>query len=149
MYCLCPMWLARVITLVLVLRHSSENHSMPHTLYLFHKNNRVKKLKTNHSHVCKKFLTTLSVGPQKRHLTTHYFIKNSTSLEQASNKQTKLGSKLSLAVFAKHANQSHASWFALSFNACTALWEQTEIWNDSVPPYHFVSKKEYALWWLK
>ena len=27
MYCLCPMWLARVITLVLVLRHSNENHS--------------------------------------------------------------------------------------------------------------------------
>ena len=25
--CLCPLWLARVITLVLVLRHSSENHS--------------------------------------------------------------------------------------------------------------------------
>ena len=28
MYCLCPMWLARVITLVLVLRHSNENHSI-------------------------------------------------------------------------------------------------------------------------
>ena len=26
--CLCPMWLARVITLVLVLRHSNENHSI-------------------------------------------------------------------------------------------------------------------------
>ena len=27
LYCLCPLWLARVITLVLVLRHSNENHS--------------------------------------------------------------------------------------------------------------------------
>lgn len=104
-------------------------HNMPHTLYLFHKTNRVEKLKTNHSRVCKKFLNTLSVWPQKRHLTMHYFTKNSTSLEQASNEQTKLVSKLSLAVFPKHANQSHASWFALSFNACAALWEQTEIWN--------------------
>lgn len=102
---------------------------MPHTLYLFHKNNRVEKLKTNHSHVCKKFLNTLSVGPQKRHLTMHYFTKSSTSLEQASNEQTKLASKLSLAVFPKYANQSHVSWFALSFNACTTLWEQTEVWN--------------------
>ena len=28
MSCLCPMWLARVITVVLVLRHSNENHSI-------------------------------------------------------------------------------------------------------------------------
>lgn len=62
---------------------------MPHTLYLFHKNNRVEKLKTNLSHVCKKFLNTLSIGPQQWHLTMHYFTKNSTSLEQASNEQTK------------------------------------------------------------
>ena len=31
MYCLCPTWLARVITLVLVLRHSNENHSITWT----------------------------------------------------------------------------------------------------------------------
>ena len=35
MYCLCPLWLARVITLVLVLRHSNENHSMYLSLVLF------------------------------------------------------------------------------------------------------------------
>ena len=36
LYCLCSLWLARVITLVLVLRHSNENCSMPSSISLSH-----------------------------------------------------------------------------------------------------------------
>ena len=35
LYCLCPLWLARVITLVLVLRHTIENHSYSNFSFYF------------------------------------------------------------------------------------------------------------------
>ena len=134
LYCLCSLWLARVITLVLVLRHSNENRSknitfsnwhIYHYQLQFHKNSMKYLWKTNES-----FFMAMNIAFSNFHglIETHYFFMKTISW--LIKKTFFYGHENSWITKVKLMGHKHVSLDFTAHKIALEIWKCTEHWPE-------------------